>query len=452
MATVLHTIKKYIPQNIFRLLQPIYHFCFNFLAAMRYGFPSRKMIVVGVTGTTGKTTSVFLLAHLLRSAGMRVGYTSTALLSDGKHDWLNDKKMTMLGRFFTQKMLAQMHNNHCDIAIVETTSEGIVQFRHRFINYDIVLFTGIYPEHIESHGSFENYKAEKLKLFYHLAQCRRKKGLQERKVIIVNSDDKYAQEFLVPDVDIKIGFTHESSCVNQVDRCHIYKYTTSNDIGVQMIFDGREMQTPLLGEFSAANVAGVISVAWELGISQDKIVDGVRTLKDVPGRMERITMPRGYEVIVDYAFEPVAMTQLYATVAHLSPRKIIHVLGGTGGGRDRARRPKIGHIAGVNADYIIVTDEDPYDEDPREIMHDVAEGVIQAGKVLKKDFVIIEDRADAIREALRHAQSGDIVLITGKGCEQAICIKNGMHKKHDDRAVVWEVKKEELIALEEIDV
>jgi UDP-N-acetylmuramoyl-L-alanyl-D-glutamate--2,6-diaminopimelate ligase len=138
MNKILVLIKKIIPQPLFRKIQPGYHLAMNWLAGVWYGFPSEKLMVVGITGTTGKTTTVFMTAELLRSAGLKVGYTSTAMFSDGEKDWLNDKKMTMLGRFFTQRMLRQMVKNGCRVAIVETTSEGIVQNRHRFINYDIV--------------------------------------------------------------------------------------------------------------------------------------------------------------------------------------------------------------------------------------------------------------------------------------------------------------------------
>jgi len=179
MNRLLVLLKKIIPKRLFGMLQPAYHYVLNFIAALVFGFPSNQLTVIGVTGTTGKTTVVYMAAELLKYAGKRVGYTSTAMFSDGQKEWLNDKKMTMLGRFFTQRMLRKMVQNGCDIAIVETTSEGIVQNRHRFINYDTVVFTGLYPEHIDSHGSFENYKKAKQKLFEHVGKCKKKNGQKE---------------------------------------------------------------------------------------------------------------------------------------------------------------------------------------------------------------------------------------------------------------------------------
>ena len=207
-------IKKLIPKKIFKFLSPAYHFVLSFLAALRFGFPSKHLIVIGVTGTAGKTSSAYLIAKMLSGAGFKTGLTSTAVFSDGEKEWLNDKKMTMPGRFFIQRMLKKMTSNGCSYAVIETTSEGIKQFRHRFINYDVVLFTGLYPEHIESHGSFEKYKEEKGKLFAHLKKCPNKYIDEKKKVIIpkselkkldlkrvlktiiINADDEQAEYFL----------------------------------------------------------------------------------------------------------------------------------------------------------------------------------------------------------------------------------------------------------------
>jgi UDP-N-acetylmuramoyl-L-alanyl-D-glutamate--2,6-diaminopimelate ligase len=168
---MLEKIKKLLPHKLFKALQPIYHYIIAFLAALVYRFPSRKMIVIGVTGTAGKTSTVYLISKTLTAAGYKTGFTSTAVFSDGDKEVLNDKKMTMPGRFFIQRSLHRMIMNGWRYAIVETTSEGIKQFRHRFINYDILVFTGLYPEHIESHGNFDNYKKAKGKLFKHLKHC-----------------------------------------------------------------------------------------------------------------------------------------------------------------------------------------------------------------------------------------------------------------------------------------
>ncbi|HTW96804.1 MAG TPA: Mur ligase family protein, partial [Candidatus Methylomirabilis sp.] len=174
MDKIFSFLKKLIPKKLFKAVQPAYHYLLSWSAALFNGFPAEKMVVIGITGTIGKTTTSYLLCRTLKACGFKVGLTSTAIFDDGDKEWLNDKRMTMVGRFFLQGLLAKMVKNGCQFAIVETTSEGIRQFRHRFINYDWLIFTGLYLEHIESHGGFENYKKAKGKLFDHLKKCRPK--------------------------------------------------------------------------------------------------------------------------------------------------------------------------------------------------------------------------------------------------------------------------------------
>ncbi|MEA3322925.1 MAG: UDP-N-acetylmuramyl-tripeptide synthetase, partial [Patescibacteria group bacterium] len=395
MNKILIFIKKIIPHKLFVMLRPVYHYIINFVAALRYGFPSNELIVVGVTGTTGKTTVVYMVAQLLEYAGYHVGYTSTAMFSDGKKAWANDKKMTMLGRFFTQKMLRKMVRNGCNVAIVETTSEGVVQYRHRFINYDTMLFTGLYPEHIDSHGSFENYKKVKQKLFEHVGQCKKKNicGFKDHKTIIVNLDDEHAPDFLRYDADRKIGFTQQlTSDVNDPILEEIkYKYNGATKDGIQFVFDGENIQLQILGKFNAMNATAAGCIGKVLGANNKSIVKGLEKIIQLPGRIERIDEGQDFEVIVDYAFEPVAVTKLYETVAVLEPQKIIHVLGSAGGGRDISRRKELGNIAGEKADYVIVTNEDPYDDDPMEIIIDVANGAKKKGKTEEQNLFLIEN-------------------------------------------------------------
>jgi len=441
MESFLQLIKKCIPKRLFVALQPTYHLFLNWLAAVWYRHPSEEMIVVGVTGTTGKTTVVYMLAQMLQNTGMTVGYTSTAMFGDGKREWLNDKKMTMLGRFFTQRMLRTMVDNGCEIAIVETTSEGAVQFRHRYINYDLFLMTGLYPEHIDSHGSFENYKAAKLSLFAHLATCPQKKGVSNsigcHKSIIVHGDDDHAVDFLAFDGVHKYIFARTDSQIDHLSGEKMnYQYIESTPRGVRFRLDGEDIQLQLLGDFTATNACAAATVGQVLGLSLSEIRKGLESIEGIPGRLERIHCGQDFEVIVDYAFEPVAVAKLYETVMHLCPDRIIHVLGSTGGGRDVARRGALGAMAGKKAAVAIVTNEDPYDDDPLEIMRGVADGARQSGKVDDQDLFVIEDRRAAIERALDLARAGDVVLITGKGCEQAIAIADGRKVPWDDREVV----------------
>ena len=472
MDKLLNTIKRYIPKKLFKALQPVYHFLLAALAAVCYGGPSNKLIVVGVTGTTGKTTSVYLIARLLQSAGFKVGFTSTAMYSDGRNEYLNDKKMTMAGRFFTQKILKRMVKNKCQYALIETTSQGIEQFRHKFINYDLLIFTGLYPEHIEAHGGFENYKLAKGKLFAHLKACKTKYADNEnrvikvdngfkkieanrvKKTIIANADDPEAGYFLNFWAEEKWGYrlaTRNSQLATRNPKSQInfveYGKIKSNSQGVNFVVGESEIKLNLLGEYNAANAMNAVCLGLSQGIELEKIKNGLEKAKTVPGHMEMIASlqssalfgeGRGFGVIVDYAFEPEALKRVYQTISRLEHNKIIQVLGSAGGGRDSARRPKLGRLAGERADLVIVTNEDPYDDDPKMIIDQVAAGAEQAGKILDKNLFKIDDRRQAIKKALTLAGEGDIVLITGKGSEQAICAANGEKIPWDDRKVVRE--------------
>lgn len=462
MEILFNKIKKYIPIKLFKALQPAYHFLLSFCASVFYGRPSSKIIVIGVTGTTGKTTAVYLIAKMFAYAGYKTGFTSTAIFNDGEKEWLNDKKMTMPGRFFTQKMLKKMVKNKCLYAVVETTSQGIEQFRHRFINYDILIFTGLYHEHIEAHGSFENYKKAKSELFAHLKRCGTKysddkkfvvkaeNGFKKieanrvKKTIIINGDDKYADYFMNFWAEEKLAYCKgKELCAkfaNDKTRAVEYAEVKSEKIGVSFKTGGEKIILNLLGEYNAANAMSAVCAGLSQGINFEKIKSGLEKVKSVPGKMEIIKNQNpDFTVIIDYAFEPEALRNVYGAVLKLEHNKIIHVLGSAGGGRDAARRPKLGALAGEKADFVIVANEDPYNEDPEIIIDQVAAGAVAAGKILSENLFKIQDRREAIEKALFLAGEGDIVLITGKGCEQAICVADGMKIPWDDRK---EVEKE----------
>lgn len=461
MNRFLHFIKQLIPTRVFAALQPTYHQLFSWLAAAWYRHPSDKLVVIGVTGTTGKSTTIHLIAKTLEHAGYTVGYTSTALFKIGEKEWNNDKKMTMPGRFFTQRMLKKMVDAGCHYAIIETTSQGIAQFRHRHINYDIALITGLYPEHIEAHGGFENYRRAKGKLFEHLMRCAPKylganrrvqqvaRGLGQinaervRKTAIINADFEYAPYYA--------GFKAEEKILYHVAQAKQYVTpadanavqveahgVTQTPAGVYCVIDDTPLQLQLMGRFNVYNALAAYSVGRALAIEAAALRTGLEGITGVPGRFERIDEGQDFTVIVDYAFEPEAVKKLYETVNRMEANRIIHVLGSTGGGRDVSRRAVLGRIAGEHADIVIVTNEDPYDDDPEIIIDQVAVGAEKAGKELDGTLFKIIDRRAAIATALARAEQGDIVLITGKGNEQGICVEGGKIIPWDDRTVARE--------------
>ncbi len=457
-------IKKILPKSFFNFR----HWWYAWYGAVKYGHPSKKMFVIGVTGTSGKSTTIFLLRQMFESVGLKIGSLSTIDFYVNGKTMLNDQKMTMLGKMKTQQYLCEMVDNGCEVAIVETTSEGQVQYRDRYIAYDVMILTNLYPEHIESHGSYENYKEAKLNIFRRAAQYGRgkvvslspehqtmlanlyTKGTKEiKKTFIVNGDIPEAAEFL----DVRslasvrrIVFGQTDTIKNtqkNVDQSSIAEDIYSDKEGLHFKVGDYRFDPEMYGEHNVMNILITIAVARQFDIAWNLIQKVVHTFKNAPGRNEFIVEAegKGFQVIVDYAFEPKAMAALYKVVELLQPKRVIHVFGSTGGGRDVARRFSLGTLIGEKADICIVTDEDSYDDDPQKIIDDVASAVRKTGKRDGTDLFLILDRHEAIRRGLQIADVGDLVLITGKGSEQAMCISGGRKIPWDDRAIVREELK-----------
>ena len=278
------------------------------------------------------------------------------------------------------------------------TSEGIKQHRHRFINFEAAVFTNLSPEHIEAHGGFENYKETKGKLFQ-----------TTKNIHIVNLDDENAKYFLQFPAKKKYTFGMNQGDINNKDI---------------------KLQLSLIGNFNIYNALAAIGVGLSQGISLETCKRAVENVKGIPGRMEEV-VSQPFKVFVDYAFTPNALEKVYQAIKNnFQPKKMICVLGACGGGRDKWKRPVLGEIAAKYCNEVIVTNEDPYDEDPMKIIDEVAKGT--NGKARK-----ILDRREAVRESLKSGQSGDAVIITGKGCEPWI-IEKGKKIPWDDREIVKE--------------
>ena len=401
-------LQKIIPQPIFRF----YHFGLAFLGALIYRFPSRKMIIIGVTGTKGKTTTSNLIAQILETARFKIGLATTTNFQIGQRKWINTTKQTMLGRLKLQRLLRQMVNNHCQYAIIETSSEGILQFRHQFIDYNIGVFTNLTPEHIERHGSFENYRQAKLKLFQKIAQKKNSCG-------IFNLDSDQIIYFLAPKIKNRFGFGLQPH-----PEINFPKFIPENfSLSVkktEFTLQNKKFISPLIGQFNLYNILAAIALARSQNIDWSIIQKAVALFSPPPGRLEKISAQnkQGEEflVIIDYAHEPNSLENVYQTAQLFHPQKIIAVLGSQGGGRDKQKRPKLGALADKYADYIILTNEDPYDEDPTQIINDIAQGI--KNKPVEKNI----DRQKAIKKALDLAKKNDLVIITGKGGEKSMCI------------------------------
>jgi len=400
-----------------------YHFLLSLLSALFYGFPSKKIKVVGVTGTNGKSTTVFLISKILEEAGFSVAVSCSIFFKIKNKEWQNTTRMTMPGRFFLQSFLKKAVKEKCQYAIIEVTSEGIKQYRHCFIDFDCAIFTNLYPEHIEAHGSFEKYRQAKEQLFKNTKNCH-----------ILNFDDKEVFHFLNYESQKKYLYSLKNeenyflASNEKLIRGKIIK-TTKKSILIEI--KGVKINLKIPGEFQAYNALAAATFALSQNISLKIVKKALEKISSIPGRMEEvISFP--FKVIVDYAFTPNALEAVYLNLRRYLKKneKMICVLGACGGGRDKWKRPVLGKIAQKYCEKVIITNEDPYDEDPWEIIEQVAKGCKNAEKIL--------DRREAIKRALTMAKKNDIVVITGKGCEPSICVKNGKKIPWDDRKVVRE--------------
>ena len=410
---MLNFLKKFIPTPLFRFLQPHYHFLLSFLGAVRYLFPSKNLIIIGVTGTKGKSTTVEIVNAILEEAGYTTALSNTIRFKIGNKSWSNKFKMTMPGRFFIQKFFRRAIVAGCTHVVLEMTSEGVKQFRHKFIELDALIFTNIAAEHIESHGSYEKYVGAKLQLAKAL-----EKSPKENKRVISNIDDKHGKEFL--DIRVKNKYAYS---LNDA-RPH-----TITEQGITLTVQDETFQSPLIGIFNAYNILAAIVFSKSIGIDTKAIQRTLKKMTYIPGRVEKIDMGQNFTVIVDYAHTKESLEQLYNT---FGKKRKICVLGNTGGGRDVWKRPEMARIADQHCSRVILTNEDPYDEDPRKIIEDME-------KVIHKHTpMVIMDRRKAIRKALEKALENDVVLITGKGTDPYIMGPNNTKQPWSDVAVTKE--------------
>lgn len=412
-----------------------YHYFLAKVATVYYGSPAKKMVIIGITGTKGKTSAANFIWSVLMAGGFKTGIISTANIRIGEKEFLNQFHMTMPGRFVIQKLLAEMVKSGCKYCLVETTSEGLNQYRHIGVYYDIGIFTNLSPEHLPSHGgSFEKYKEAKGKMFAALTTHEKKIGAKRiEKVIVVNVDNEHCSYFLNFPADKKITFAID----NRAD--YVARNIQETTTGVNFDVDKIMFQLGILGKFNVYNALPAVIVGRLAGMDSQTIAKGLLALKIIPGRMEIIDEGQKFTTIVDYAHEKQSMTNVLQTANNLKGpgAKIIVSLGAEGGGRDKTKRRDMGEIAAKLADYVVVCNVDPYDDNPKEILEDIASVAEKFNKIRDENLFVIEDRREGINKALSLAKPGDIVLICCKGAEQSMIIGD-QQISWDDRLVVRE--------------
>lgn len=396
-------IKKLIPRPIL----DVYYFMMEWFSALAFGFPGKKLKVIGITGTKGKSTTTFLITRILEEAGLRVASLSSIEFRINKRSEANSLKMTLPSRFTLQRFLRRALLKRVDYMVLEVTSEGLAQHRVDFIRFIAAVFTNLAPEHIESHGSYENYKKAKRRLF---------ELLDEKGLAVINGEDREA------------------------------KYMASAVRGKMIFYSPKKAKPfdmPLAGAFNQANALAASTLCAKLGISSDVIIKILKKIALIPGRLEEIREGQNFRVFVDYAHNPSSLEAVLKTVLRIKKHesRVIVLTGAQGGGRDKWKRPEMGKIAATYADVVIITNEDPYKENPKQIIEDVYQGTLKTENSELKTIKEILDRKEAIKTALRMAKKDDIVVCAGKGSETVMETAKGKIPWNEREIVRKELKR-----------
>ncbi len=414
-----------------------YHRVRSFAAAVLYGFPARRMIVVGITGTKGKTSTGNYIWSVLTAGGYAAGLLSSANFRIGRTEEPNTRKMTMPDSFFIQKRLRMMRKKNIEIAVIEMTSEGMKYFRHTGIPVDIAVFTNLTPEHLRSHkNDFEVYKKAKSPLFRdaldHAARALR--GTEIPTTILANADSEHAAYYLSFPATRKatFGVDHGDMRASGI---------VSENESTAFAVDGTGYRLSIPGSFNVYNALPAIAIGRMLAIPEARIQEGLSSLSVIPGRMERIDEGQDATVLVDYAHEPAGMAAVLDAAARMKAPagRIILLTGVIGGGRD-SRVPLV-RVAAERADILVLTNEDPYKEDPSRLLEELARAAETEGKVRGSTLFAILDRREAINKALSLGQKGDIVIISGKGAEETMMTATGPIP-WNERAIVRELARQ----------
>ncbi len=393
--------------------------------------------MLGVTGTKGKSTTLELINAILEAAGKKTALVSSIRVKVGDDVEKNSTSMTMPGRLFLQRFLRRAVNEKCEYALIEATSQGVLQYRHRCIDFNAVMVTNIHPEHIEAHGSFENYRDAKCQFFRDAHR-----SVKSPKYFFVNEQmrDRECFERVANGTGTLIYFSREDFIHNEL----------ASRYGLETENAKKLVSQWLQNDFNLENVAAAVAFAKSQGILWDIIFKTLETFGGVPGRME-VVQKEPFMVVVDYAHTSDSLEAVYVALRSfgaaqdkqaLGVNRLIAVLGAAGGGRDKWKRAEMGRIAARHVAHIILTNEDPYDEDPNEILSQIEGGIVaekEAGAMAEYEKIL--DRRVAIGRAIALAKVGDVVILTGKGSEPWIHYEHGRKEAWSERGVADEALK-----------
>lgn len=402
-------VKKLIPTKLFKNIEPAGHFVEAAVFNARNGFPSRKMHVIGVTGTNGKTTTTFLIHRMLHEAGFKVGMMSTVAYGIGDDIKQQFEHVTTSEPSKLQKRLKEFQAAGVEWLVLETSSHSLAQHRIWGIPYEIAVMTNVTGDHLDYHGTFENYLEAKRQLFVIANKHGYKYG-------VINGDDPNANKFIDSvDKSITYGIKHGKLKAENIKLAPDYSTYTAK-VGR----DEYKIRVNIPGEFNVSNSLAAVAVGRKIGLTKQQIEKGISALEGVEGRMTVVNEGQKFNVVIDYASTPDAFEKLFESVRPATKGKLI-ALFGSAGRRDEQKRWTQGEIAGRNCEELILTEEDDRDVDGNEILSQIAEGAARAGKVKDRDMFLILDRKKAIEFALTRLKSADDTLVLlGKGHEKTI--------------------------------
>ncbi len=396
------------------------------LSNVFYNYPSRKFLLIGVTGTNGKTTTTNLISKIFEDQGHKVGLVGTI------HNRIGEKIMpverTTPESSDLQELFSQMVEQGVSCVVMEVSSHALDLARVRGCDFDIAVFTNLSQDHLDYHPTMEDYFSAKAKLFTGLAL---KDSTEKRKFAVINVDDPWGQKLINEIHGQKISYGVENEANFRAENINI----TSNGVSYQINEKGVQLQ--LTGKFNVYNSLAAIAVAHSQGISLDKAIKSLEEVSGIPGRFQLVEGTQDFAVIVDYAHTPDSLINVLTTAREFAKGRIITVFG-CGGDRDRTKRPLMGKAAAQYSDFTIITSDNPRTEDPEQIIADILPGVKEM--VGPEKYLVVVDRKEAIAEALKMARKDDIIIIAGKGHETYQEIK-GKKYPFDDKKVAEEMLK-----------
>lgn len=416
--------RKALPAKALHSVENTYRRVRVKVVSARYGNPSKRLKVIAITGTNGKTTTACYINEILKEANFTTAMFTTALIEVAGETRLNDMNVTVASTAQMQRFFRNAKKANVDYVVLEVTSHALDQYKLEGVPIEAAVMTNLTQDHLDYHKTMERYAATKAKLFQ----------LNPR-FIVLNRDDEwydYFNQFTADEQKMTYGKHEEAEA--KITRVKLYRKGTEADL----VIDHQthlELATNLPGEFNVMNMTAATTLAYLLGIKLKDIQEGIANVEAVPGRFERAVEGLPYDVIVDYAHTPDALEKLLIAAHSIAKGRVILVFGACGD-RDKLKRPIMGEIAAKKADRIFLTDEESYNEDPEAIRQMLREGILSGGGEAK--MTEIGDRREAINRALSIARKGDIVLITGMGHEQYRII-NGQRLPWNDTEVVREI-------------